>query len=220
MSSGRRLAIFDIDGTLLDSQDNILLAARQVCERHGLPQPSPDMILGATGLSLSEAVQHLSAGQDNALKQRIIDDYLAIFTAFRRQPVTPERLYSGAVETLDALKRAGWQLAVATANTRENTALILDAHGLCGYFASVQTADGNASKPNPDMLIRAMADLGAGADQAVMIGDSSFDMIMAGAAGVRAIGVAWGYQKAEDLLKAGASFVAENFAALRNHLLV
>ncbi len=219
MSSERPLAIFDIDGTLLDSKSSILLAVERVCERHGLPQPSPGMVLGATGLSVAEAVHHLSAGHDAALQQAVIEDYLAIFTDIRKRSATPDPLYPGALETLGALVQAGWQLAIATANTRENTSLILRAHRLYGYFASVQTADDNASKPRPDMLIRAMCDLGTTADLVVMIGDSTFDMTMARAAGVRGVGVAWGYQKAEDLIGAGAVFVAEDFAELRGHLL-
>ena len=118
-------------------------------------------------------------------------------------------------DLLERLRADGWSLAVATGKSRRGLDHCLAAHGLSGHFASLQAADGNPSKPDPAMLLAALAEADAEPGDAVMIGDTSYDMEMARAAGVRAIGVAWGYHDEETLRAAGASAIAADADELR-----
>jgi len=112
------------------------------------------------------------------------------------------------------LHAAGWTLGVATGKSDRGLNATLAMHGLAPYFSTLQTADRHPSKPNPSMALAAMTEVQAAPDATVVIGDTAFDMEMARAAGVRAIGVAWGYHQPEELLAAGASAVAANPAEL------
>ena len=109
---------------------------------------------------------------------------------------------------LDALRDVGWLLGVATGKSDRGLALALAHHGLSDHFITLQTADRHPSKPHPSMLWTALAEAGARAEQACIIGDTVFDMAMGANAGVRAIGVDWGYHEADELLEAGAIGVA------------
>jgi phosphoglycolate phosphatase len=129
-----------------------------------------------------------------------------------------EPLYEGISGLLDRLDAAGWLLAVATGKSDRGLAAVLDHHGIRHRFVSLQTADRHPSKPHPSMIEAALAETGAARGHAVMIGDTSFDMAMARAAGVRPLGVAWGYHPAEDLHAAGAYSVAMDSAELAFHI--
>jgi phosphoglycolate phosphatase len=102
----------------------------------------------------------------------------------------------------------GWLLGIATGKSDRGLAFCLEHHGLAGRFVTLQTADRHPSKPHPSMIEAALADAGADAGESMMIGDTSYDMLMAKAAGVTAVGVAWGYHSPEELLASGADFVA------------
>ena len=110
---------------------------------------------------------------------------------------------------LDALAADGWQLGVATGKSDRGLALLLAHHGLADRFVTLQTADRHPSKPHPAMLEAAMAEAGAHPHMTVMIGDTSYDMAMARAAGVRAIGVTWGYHDEAALRAGGAHVIAQ-----------
>ena len=110
----------------------------------------------------------------------------------------------GRIDWARLLRRHGWTLGIATGKSDRGLAGLLDTHGLGQSFATLQTSDRHPSKPHPAMLEAALLEAGAMPEEAVMIGDTSFDMAMARAAGVRAIGVAWGYHGAEELLAAKA----------------
>ena len=86
------------------------------------------------------------------------------------------------------------------------------------HFVTIQTVDNNPGKPHPGMIQQAMAETGAGPEETVMIGDTSFDMIMARTAGCRALGVSWGYHATEELLGSGAEALAESFTDIPGHL--
>lgn len=94
----------------------------------------------------------------------------------------------------------------------------LERHGLAGYFVTLQTADDGPGKPHPELLNRAMADAGVERHETVLVGDTTFDMEMAGNAGVTGVGVAWGYHAPEELKASGAACVIESFAALGSSL--
>jgi phosphoglycolate phosphatase len=123
-------------------------------------------------------------------------------------------LYEGIAALLDALRDDGWLLGVATGKSDRGLAHCLAEHGLDGHFVTLQTADRHPSKPHPAMLEAAMSATGTRARDCAMIGDTAYDMAMARAAGVRAIGVAWGYHAVAELVEAGAEAVAASPAEL------
>ncbi len=205
-----RLAVFDCDGTLIDSQINIIRAMESSFRRHGLPAPDSHATRRIVGLSLVEAMQALLPEADHALHLSLADDYKNAFQRLRAdKALDAEPLYPGIRSLLDALQGDGWLLAVATGKSDRGLKLALEHHGIHHLFVSLQTADRHPSKPHPSMLRAALADAGARADQAVMIGDTVFDIAMGEAAGVRSVGVDWGSHDAHALIDAGAAHVAE-----------
>ena len=126
----------------------------------------------------------------------------------RARGLVEEPLYDGIAELIDALEADGWLLGVATGKSDRGLAFCLDHHGLAGRFVTLQTADRHPSKPHPSMIERRWPRPAPRRRRRVMIGDTSYDMAMARAAGVTAIGVAWGYHDAEELSRAGAHHIA------------
>jgi len=210
-----RLAVFDCDGTLVDSQANIYRAARLAFEANGLAVPPDPAIRGIVGLSLVEAMRVLAPTVDDAAHRRLAADYKGAFQQLRAaNTLDPEPLFDGIAETIDTLDRAGWRLGVATGKSDRGLALILAHHGLADRFVTLQTADRHPSKPDPAMLHAALAEAGVDRHRSVMIGDTSFDMAMGRAAACRTIGVAWGYHTRAEMLGAGAEVVATDAHAL------
>jgi phosphoglycolate phosphatase len=206
-----KLAVFDCDGTLIDSQINIIRAMASSFARHGLAAPDPHATRRIVGLSLVEAMQALLPGAEPALHASLADDYKTAFQRLRAdRALDAEPLYPGIAELLAALDARGWLLAVATGKSDRGLKLALEHHGIHHLFVSLQTADRHPSKPHPSMLRAALAEAGAQAHEAVMIGDTVFDIAMGEAAGVHAIGVDWGYHEADELIGAGAAHVARD----------
>ncbi len=210
-----RLAVFDCDGTLIDSQVNILRAMAQSFQRHGLAPPPDHETRRIVGLSLLEAVQTLLPDAELQLQQSLAHDYKNAFQRLRADSsLDPEPLYPGVADGLAQLQDAGWLLGVATGKSDRGLALALAHHGLTRHFITLQTADRHPSKPHPAMLRAALAEAGATPEQGAIIGDTVFDMAMGGNAGVRAIGVDWGYHESAELLEAGAISVVSDFNTL------
>lgn len=211
-----KLAVFDCDGTLIDSQVNILRAMGQSFARHGLAAPPDHAIRRVVGLSLVESMQMLLPDAEHDLHVRLAQDYKGAFQRLRAdRSLDPEPLYAGIADLLTSLRDAGWLLGVATGKSDRGLALALAHHGLTDHFVTLQTADRHPSKPHPSMLRAALAEAGVGAGDAVIIGDTVFDMAMGANARVRAIGVDWGYHQADELREAGAVGVAIDTDELR-----
>jgi phosphoglycolate phosphatase len=211
-----KLAVFDCDGTLIDSQVNILRAMGQSFARHGLDAPPDHAVRRVVGLSLVESMQALLPDADPALHSNLAQDYKGAFQRLRAdRSLDPEPLYAGISDLLGALRDDGWLLGVATGKSDRGLALALAHHRLSDHFITLQTADRHPSKPHPAMLRAALAEAGAAAADAAIIGDTVFDIAMGGNAGVRAIGVDWGYHEAGELIAAGAVGVAVDTGALR-----
>ncbi len=213
-----RLAVFDCDGTLVDGQADICDTMVHAFERATLPVPDRNDVRRIVGLSLPVAIRNLAPGISDNDAKNVVEFYKSGYFARREEGLLREPLYEGIAELLASLKADGWQLAVATGKSDRGLASVLAAHGLTDLFVSLQTADRHPSKPHPAMLEAALFEAGAQPADAVMIGDTTFDIDMARAANVRAVGVAWGYHEPHELTQAGAAAIASEVAALE-HLL-
>lgn len=204
------LAIFDVDGTLIDSQAHIMGALSAAFAAEGLDLP-PDP-LRIVGLSLPEAIHALAPDLEEAPRTRIVEAYRQAFSQLRIREA-PAPLYPGALAALEGLAaRDDVLMGVATGKSRRGLDHVLEAHGLARFFVTRQVADHHPSKPHPAMVLAALAETGVDAANAVMIGDTSFDIEMGRAAGLRTIGVGWGYH-GPDELQAADRVIAE-FGAL------
>jgi phosphoglycolate phosphatase len=204
-----RLAIFDCDGTLVDSGATIHAALAASFEQNGLATPSAQACRRIIGLSLNQAMAVLMPGVSFEQHAALSEDYKRAFWELRAAGKVEEPLFGGVIELLDALEADGWLLAVATGKSDRGLRHCLESHSIHARFVSLQTADRHPSKPHPSMVEQAIADAGAAPETTIVVGDTSFDMAMAAAAGAAPIGAGWGYHEAEELLEAGAIAVAE-----------
>ena len=209
-----RLVIFDVDGTLVDSQGDILASMRSAFDAVGRVVPMREKILSIVGLSLPLAMMKLAPDSTAVQQAQMVDAYKARYQELRREKgADSSPLYPGALQVLNTLHaQPDTLLGIATGKSKRGLDALIDAHGLAKYFITRQVADFHPSKPHPSMILAAMADAGVAADQAVMVGDTSFDMEMAQSAGICGIGVSWGYHARAAL--SSASLIIEDFAAL------
>jgi phosphoglycolate phosphatase len=210
-----KLVVFDCDGTIVDSQHIIVTAMTRAFEAEGKPVPGRDKILSIVGLSLPSAVERLLKLCDADAIARIAENYKAAFHDLRQHPEHHEPLFPGARETIEALARRGdVVLGVATGKSRRGVDVLFEREGLGRYFPVIQTSDHHPSKPHPAMLHAAMDEAGIGPSRTVMIGDTSFDVEMALAAGTGAMGVGWGYHPPQTLERCGAHTLIEAYDEL------
>lgn len=209
------LVIFDCDGTLVDSQETILHGLEVGFEAVGLEMPDRRTALSIVGLSLERAFLTLVGEVNQHHVSTMADAYRTAKVARREEGLDFDPLYPGAMEALDRLSaRDDVLLGVATGKARRGVDHLCRIHGLEDRFVTIQTADTSPSKPHPDMILQAMGETGAEAGRTVMIGDTSFDMEMAVAAGTRGIGVTWGYHDRDRLQAGGAATVIDHFDQL------
>jgi len=209
-----KLILFDIDGTLMDSQHMICAAMDLAYRGQGLACPSPAAVRAIIGLSLENAMRQLSAGADHPI-EGLVASYKEAFTTMRQAGEWKAPLYPGARTAIESLyQRDGVVLGVATGKSRRGVTAMIETHALENVFTTIQTADTSPSKPHPGMVLAAMSETGIGPGDTIVIGDTVFDMEMARNAGASAIGVSWGYHPVADLHAAGASTVLDDFAAL------
>lgn len=209
-----RLVIFDVDGTLVDSQNMIYSAFDHAYAGLGLPVPDKQRALSFVGMSLERILPvmspELSGDQHAALAHGYRQSYFQVRQTQGSVATSP--FFPGARSTLDALRAQDWTLlAVATGKSKRGLDKLIEGHQLQGYFVSQQTADHHPSKPDPAMVEACLAEAGVAPDRTVMIGDTTFDMDMGRAAGVRTIGVSWGYHPVADLR---ADRIVDDFGAL------
>ena len=204
MTKPLKLALFDCDGTLVDSQYAIVAAMNTAFIALGLPVPDPAAVRRVVGLPLVRAVAVLLPDNPERLHAAVADKYRLAFADARNRGVNEEPLFPGMRQALEALEDAGLLLGVATGKSRRGLVATLDSHGLLDRSCTLQTSDTGPGKPHPDMVFRALAEAGVEASDTIVIGDTSFDMLMARSARTGAVGVAWGYHEVEELTEAGA----------------
>lgn len=209
-----RLVIFDVDGTLVDSQADILASMAVAFTSAGLTVPSDEAVKGIVGLSLPVAMAQLAPLAEAATQEAMVVAYKANYNALRTangEKGSP--LYPGARAALERLRAdPGVTLAVATGKSRRGLNGLFESHGLHDLFATSHVADDHPSKPDPAMVLACLRDTGIAAADAVIVGDTEFDIAMGQAAGIKAIGVRWGYHP--DARLAAADVLIDSFDAL------
>lgn len=211
-----RLVVFDCDGTLVDGQSAICDAMETAFLAASLPAPARNSVRRIVGLSLPQAMARLAPGASPECHGIALEAYKSSFRSARLEGCLEEPLYPGMAGLLARLHRAGRALGIATGKSDRGLHACLAHHGVRELFATLQTADRHPSKPDPAMLEAALHEAGVAPREAVMIGDTVFDIAMARAAGVRAIGVSWGYHEPAELRAAGAAGVAESAEELED----
>ena len=193
MSNRSRLILFAVDGPLVDSQSSIIAAMHLAFDAIGHSLPSRSKILSTIGLSLPKAFQVLPANEGQFLNEKACDVYKMSFANARvnQKKLT---LFNGMLDVLESLRAIpDTYLGVVIGKSRRGLDALLQEYGIKDWFLTQQVADDHPSKPHRSMIESAMGDLGVSPDQAVMIGDTIYDIEMAVAAGVFSIGVEWGY---------------------------
>ncbi len=214
-----KLIIFDCDGTLVDSQNMICAAMQRAYDAHAIVCPPREEVLSIVGLSLREAFDRLARSEAGFPYESMIEQYKQAFFHLRHSVEHQEPLYPGARDAVLALAaRENCLLGVATGKSQRGVRAILTHHDLLVHFATIKTADDAPSKPHPGMILEAMREAGAEPQDTIMIGDTSYDMEMAQAAGVHAIGVDWGYHPVEILERSGAREIVSDFRELERRI--
>jgi len=192
------LLIFDWDGTLADSQSHIVAALQQTNLQMSLDTVSDQDCANCIGLGLAETALRLHPGLQSAeverFRQQYSDNYLALGRAQFQLS-----LFDGVRMTLAELQSAGHKLAVATGKSRQGLDRVLLESELQAHFSWTRAADETASKPDPTMLREILADSDFDVDDAIMIGDSSYDLEMASALSMRSVGVSYGVHNEAQL---------------------
>ncbi|MDJ0859841.1 MAG: HAD-IA family hydrolase [Dinoroseobacter sp.] len=212
-----KLVLFDVDGTLVDSQAQIMTAMTHAFEAEDLPVPDRAAVREIIGLSLSNAIERLAPAVDplriNRLVERYKDAYVAQRVTGGGEAASP--LYPGALAALEALSAFDdVLLGVATGKSMRGLVHLFDAYNLGRFFVTTQVADNHPSKPHPSMVTTALSETGVEPSNAVMLGDTTYDMEMGKAGGVHTLGVGWGYHAPDDLREAGAERVLVSYAEL------
>jgi phosphoglycolate phosphatase len=192
------LLVFDWDGTLMDSEAHIVACVEAAVRDLDLPMPSQDAIRDIIGLGLVEAVNVLFPGHKEGLHVEIANRYRIHFF---KDNGSPSQLFEGAREVLSDLSQQGYLLAVATGKGRKGLDYALESTGLVDFFHFTRCADETFSKPHPEMLNQLLEQTGVEPGQALMIGDTEYDLEMAVNAGMPSLGVTYGTHSLERLLK-------------------
>ena len=193
----------------------ICAAMQRAYDAHDIVCPPRERVLSIVGLSLREAFDNLGEGRADFPVEGMIERYKEAFFELRHSPAHQEPLYPGARDVVLGLAtRDDCLLGIATGKSQRGVRAILTQHDLLPCFATIKTADDAPSKPHPGMILEAMREAGAEPHDTIMIGDTTFDMEMARAAGVHAIGVSWGYHPHDLLAQSGAADIVSDFAEL------
>ena len=210
-----KLVIFDCDGTIVDSQSGIVLSMNHAFEVLKLTPPTRAQTLAVVGLSLPEAFAALAPKADYETRRELAEHYKSAFRDMNRDPAEHEVLFPGAKEAIAALAaREDVVLGIATRKSKRGVDRLIEREGWHGHFVTIQTADDHPSKPHPSMIRQAMSETASGPSDTIMIGDTTYDIEMARAAGAGAIGVTWGYHRKDELVEAGAHLIIDGYEAL------
>ncbi len=214
MSDPLRLVIFDCDGTLVDGQHMIISSMKQASENCQIPYPGDEPVRRIVGLSLFEAITRvypdITENDHNLLHKEFIDH----FQYLRTLDDYHEPLYDGIKEAILKLVEMDVLLGIATGKSTRGLKNTLKNHALEDHFVTLSTADDGPGKPHPSMVNVALSDTGVERENALMIGDTTYDMVMAAKAGVKSVGVTWGYHEEDELVASGANHIIKHISEL------
>lgn len=191
------LIVFDWDGTLMDSAAKIVRCFQSAATDAGVPPPSDQEIRNIIGLGLKEALDILLPVVDEPARAHVVERYRHHFIHI---DTTETPLFPGVREGLDDLTNAGYQLAIATGKARRGLDRVLQETAISHYFCATRCADESRSKPHPQMLHDLLEHTGIAPDRALMVGDTTYDLEMAGAAAMSGIAVCYGAHERGRLL--------------------
>lgn len=214
MTGRARLALFDFDGTLVDSLGLIVRTFHAAFEENGLPPPDASAIQETVGLPLAVSVRRLRPDLPVAVAEAVVETYLGLYAEGQRTAAGHPPLFDGASDALDGLEAAGWWLGIVTGKSRRGLMGTLEHMGIRDRFVTLHSADDGPGKPLPDPALAAAAAVGVAPSDCVVIGDTVYDIAMAKAAKMAAIGVSWGYHAPDALTGAGAAVVLDSFIPL------
>ena len=214
MSKNLKLALFDYDGTIVDSAIMIVEGAIAAFRMCGLPDPNPQKVRENIGKPLAIALDEYMPPGYNVTPEQISEAYRSWYAEQGRLGLQNEPLYTGVVDLLKELKADEWLIGIATNKSRIGLTNGLAKHDMSNFFDITLTTDENIPKPNPAMAIKAMKDLGIQDKFCVIIGDTINDIGLGVNAGIISIGVTWGYNNRDLLLTAGATHLVDNASDL------
>lgn len=206
-----RLVVFDMDGTLIDSQHHIVASMTRAFSDNGFAAPDPAAVRAGVGLPLDVIIGSLLPGHDPSVYRRLAEAYRDDHRSCLDRGERHEPLMPGAREVIERLDSAGYLIALATGKGSRGARHALEVHGLIGYFVSIQTADTAPGKPHPGMLMQAMHEAGVDSSATVMVGDTVFDLELARNAAVASVAVTWGYHESAALYSYGAGAIIDHF---------
>jgi phosphoglycolate phosphatase len=196
--NGYELLIFDWDGTLFDSIGSIAACTMATMDELGIEGVSEHAVRQTIGLGLAETMQMLFPDAEPLLRQRVREVYFHLWPDFRDRPI----LFQGAVEALQGFAEDGYLLTVATGKSRMGLNRDMDRSRTHELFVTTRTVDEAPSKPHPGMVLDILDELGMRPHQALVVGDTTYDLEMAKNAGASSIGVMTGSHRREQLLTA------------------
>lgn len=203
--------VFDFDGTLADTRPAILATVRATLVELGLPPVPDDRVQPLIGLPLAETFSRAAGIADRTALERAVEIYRRLFV----EAAHAVRLFPGVAEVLARLHAGGVTMGVASSHGHESLDRLVRMLGLERYFRVVcGEEDAAAPKPAPDLVLRVLESLGVCSSEALVVGDTSYDILMGINAGCRTCGVTYGNHSRERLEAVGADFVVDDFILL------
>ena len=210
MIKNLKLALFDYDGTIVDSAGMIVQGAIEAFRMCGLPDPDPQKVRENIGRPLTVALDVYMPVGYTVTPEQISEAYRSWYDEQGRLGLQNEPLYPGMVELIHELKSNDWLIGIATNKSRVGLTNGLAKHNLSNIFDITLSTDENIAKPNPAMALRAMKELGVEEKYSVIIGDTINDIGLGVNSGITSIGVTWGYNNRKLLMSAGANHLVNN----------
>ncbi len=210
-----QLLVFDWDGTLADSEACIIDAMQLASTEADLPECDDGQIRDVIGLSLEGAIEVLFPEADTSVRSSVADRYREHYFSTSTSAVP---IFDGVVKILEKLSQENYFLAVATGKSRRGLDRSLSETGLDKYFHTTRCADESLSKPNPQMLIEIIDFFGLEAEEALMIGDSEYDLQMANNAGMGSVAVSYGVHNAARLQQCEPLGIIHKITELSDYL--
>ena len=208
-----KVIIFDFDGTLCDTRSNIIIAFRATMEHLGLDMRDEETCGATIGLTLRDGFKSMYPDFDDAKIDYCVETYRQIF-AERRKELMPD-LFPGVKETLEALRKRGHRMTIATSRLTDSLMLFMRHHGIDHYFEYAVGSDSvTHHKPHPEPALKTLAALNIAPSEAIMVGDMPVDIAMAHNAGIRAVGVDYGNATREELEAAESDLIVDSITKI------